>query len=309
MSLFNKKQKNNLRTRIVDVDQKNKSKSFSYYSRPRINISRVKKENSPKENNQRVNNDDRVGILKRIPGLIIFFSLIGVFCYFIWLNGKTIVYLSKQNDVFLQSSEIYTKAANDYLNNSISSHTKLSINTKGLDSYIESKFPEVSLSSSSIPPLGNQIRTEIVSSKPFASIEDSNSRIFYLRSDGIVMSAENVKNSELHNNLNLPHIVTKYQSLSVGMIALSSKDLSFVNFVSQEMAAKSQPVVSFTFIPVSRELDVKGTSTSITVKYNLENDPKVQVGSYLALEKYLSNNHITPSSYINLMVTGRAYYK
>jgi hypothetical protein len=65
-----------------------------------------------------------------------------------------------------------------------------------------------------------------------------------------------------------------------------------------------------TLPPAASELDVQIVDQPYFIKFNLENDdPRQQVGTYIATQAYLTSQHITPAHYIDVRVDGRAYYE
>jgi len=302
--IFKKKQE--LTGRNVASKTGERSSNFSYYSRS--SVKPETKRSKPKQ--EVVIDQDRVGILVRLPRLIIFFVIVFGLLYLIWLNGTTSVQVLNGKKIsFLQNPLVYKKASQAYLAKSISSHTKISVNILGLDSYLEHTFPEINNSSTSIPLIGSNLRTTINSAQPIAIMEDSASHRFYLKAGGYVMAQDNLSKPDIKNNLVFPYIIEKFQKLSLGQHAMSLQDLQFIQYIEQELNVQSVPAISYTLLANSRELDVKTQANNILLKFNLQNNVKEQVGSYLSLRKYLLANHITPSSYIDLRVEGRAYYK
>jgi hypothetical protein len=107
----------------------------------------------------------------------------------------------------------------------------------------------------------------------------------------------------------MPYVINSFSKININKQALSNSDLAFILYVYDELEAQSIKTSYYTLVPNSRELDVKPAAQPYTIKFNLEEDPKVQTGSYLALRGYLQTNKITASQYIDVRVLGRAYYK
>ncbi len=61
--------------------------------------------------------------------------------------------------------------------------------------------------------------------------------------------------------------------------------------------------------PAAYELDVYLSETPYYVKFNLENDALQQAGTFLAAKQRLDRDNIRPEKYVDVRVSGRAYYK
>jgi hypothetical protein len=98
-------------------------------------------------------------------------------------------------------------------------------------------------------------------------------------------------------------------TIRLGGAALSSTDIVFIQTVKEQFTAHNLTISSLTLPSASSELDVRINGTSYFIKFNLGTDANQQIGSFLAVRKYLTSNNITPSQYIDVRVLGRAFYK
>jgi Tfp pilus assembly protein PilO len=300
--MFQKKQKNN--SRVSRVSTKSRSTNFSYYGNKGINNDEIRPRGEVREES-----NSTVKQANRLLSLLIFMALISVAGYILFLNDKVNVIVNKNSaKSSLKSTSIYEAAAQSYLNNSLANNTKITANSTGLEKYMESTFPELNNVLVTIPFLGHTLSLSISQASPVAIVNSYNSQSFLIKSNGVIMA--NTEGSNISDlATKIPYVIDSFSVVKINQQALSVSDLSFINYVFSELDAKSIKTVSYTLVPNSRELDVKTVLNTYTIKFNLQNDSKEQVGNYLALKKYLEKNNINPGQYIDVRVTGRAYYK
>jgi hypothetical protein len=93
-------------------------------------------------------------------------------------------------------------------------------------------------------------------------------------------------------------------------IALAGTEVNFIQTVVAELQAKGVAIESLTLPPAAYELDVKPVGVGYFVKFNMhEPTARQQSGTFLAVRARLATQSITPSSYIDVRLDGRAYYK
>ncbi|MGH7241431.1 MAG: hypothetical protein ACREGB_03995, partial [Candidatus Saccharimonadales bacterium] len=69
-------------------------------------------------------------------------------------------------------------------------------------------------------------------------------------------------------------------------------------------------VESMALPPAAYELDVKPAGVGYFVKFNMHEDTaRQQAGTFLAVRERLVSQGVTPGSYIDVRLDGRAYYK
>jgi len=304
--MFPKKQKQSGRSSLKK--QTDKSTNFSYYSsRTLKNDPRRTKPKSDEvilEMSKKSKNT-----IGRIPAILLFLLIAISLCYLLYLNNNVnIKVISTNHKNFIVNTDTYKQAAEKYLSNSVANNTKVTINNLGLSEYMLSRFPELSSAISGLPFFGHSPTLTITEAKPSSIITDKNKNFFLLKNNGVAMTAVSSADS-INFTYSMPYVINSFSKININKQALSNSDLAFILYVYDELEAQSIKTSYYTLVPNSRELDVKPAAQPYTIKFNLEEDPKVQTGSYLALRGYLQTNKITASQYIDVRVLGRAYYK
>ena len=88
--------------------------------------------------------------------------------------------------------------------------------------------------------------------------------------------------------------------------------VGYVNFIStviHQLQSKSLQVDNMVLPAKSFELNVHVAGQPYFIKMNLQNDATQQIGTYLAAAQKLSQTNQMPSSYFDVRVPGRVYYK
>jgi hypothetical protein len=122
-----------------------------------------------------------------------------------------------------------------------------------------------------------------------------------------IVAASQVDNLD---GLKLP-TVTDQSGLKMhqGSVVLSASAVSFIHTVVYELQAAHVQYSQLILPPASQELDVYLSGQPYYVKFNLhQTNAREQVGVFLAVQADLKGKGVTPAHYIDVRVSGRAYY-
>ena len=236
--------------------------------------------------------------------------LIVLFGFVSWLNNspKIIILGSTADRELLQTTAVYKKAAIKLLNESFTNHNKLTLNTDNIVSKLEQEFPELANVTVQFQFLGDSPDIYLQPAIPVMLMANSSGNEYIIATSGVAVAPA----SKL-NNLAMFHLllVTDQSDLTIrpGEAALSSSDIVFIQTVKEQLTAHNLTISSLTLPSATSELDVHINGSSYFIKFNLETDADQQIGSFLAVRKYLASNSISPSQYIDVRVLGRAFYK
>jgi len=212
------------------------------------------------------------------------------------------------NQTLLREKTVYEAAASRQLGSSIWNHNKITIDTSSLSRQLLSQFPELSSVSVTIPLLAHRPLVYVEAAQPALILATDNGAFIIDTTGKALISSTSPAGL---NQPNLP-LLTDQSGLHIqtNRQALPTDDISFVQTVIAELAAKQFTVSGMTLPAAASELDVHLASQPYLVKFNLENnDPKGQAGTFLATITQLRRQNITPSQYVDVRVDGRAYYK
>jgi len=211
---------------------------------------------------------------------------------------------------FLHPLDTYKQSIGMILQQSIWNTNKLTINTASVSKKIQEQFPELKSASIALPLLGHRPVVYIEPNQPVFIINAA-SGSYVLDSGGTAVLAT----TQLPPNasLSLP-IVTDQTGLklSAGRQVLTSGNVAFIQQVLAQLKARNIPVKALILPPAASELDVYPTGQPYFVKFNMHgssDDARQQAGTFIAVQKKLASQAVTPDKYIDVRVDGRAYYQ
>lgn len=212
------------------------------------------------------------------------------------------------NPIYQGSLSAVETKATQLFSSSILNSNKITANTSKVSSALEEDFPMYSSVSISLPLIDHHPVINLTPAKPAITLVNQVGS-YLLNEDGQIMD-QNTSTSAF-NNFKLPEVVYPLnQHLTISQQILTSTEVTFIQTVNYELAAKGVDISDMKIPQGTAELDVYITGKPYYVEFNLENDdPRQQAGSYLAAEQYLAGQGITPTQYVDVQVDGRVYYK
>jgi hypothetical protein len=205
---------------------------------------------------------------------------------------------------YLQPISTYQSAAHKLLMGSITDRTKLTIDTEEISRAFQQEFPEVQDVSISIPLVNSRPVVFIQPTNPSVLVESTQNDYYALNASGIVLTALSGTTSS-----SLPLVIDQSGLVPVvGKQLLSSDTIEFVQTVVYQFTAAHLGITSFS-LPAAApyELDAHLAGKPYIVRFNLEEDSLTQSGAAIATIQQLGAT--VPTSYIDMRVPGRVYYK
>lgn len=214
---------------------------------------------------------------------------------------------SNSRRYLLHSQETYYEAARSILGSSLANTNKLTVNTDKIAAEIRRQFPELEEVSVALPLVGHQPVIYLQPAEP-ALLLRSAGDVLVVSSSGQVL-AETANPARLAK---LGLVVVEDQSglaLKPGTSALPGADVAFITEVVGQLRAKKLTLTALTLPRGASELDIRLKGDPYIVKFNLRGDARAEAGSYLAVRQYLKRTRQTPSSYIDVRVENKVYYR
>ena len=317
--IFHKKQKQpdiTPRRRVIQDNQgstRPKSSAFSYSSQRSQDLSNTGRRD-PAEHTvaSRTAVGDASSVIVRyrlLFSLVTFIGLlVGVCLLYLGNSPKIILLRDSTTAYFLQDSRVYQHAAEQSISKSIFNHNKLTIDTASVRLDLLKNYPEIKNVSVALPVFGRQPQVYIEPYKPSFILTTTSSNAFLLDATGRALATTS-QISDV-DKLNVPTLQDRTGiDVKLGNRALPSTTVSFVQTVVAALKSKGVTASSMVLPPAAYELDVSIAETPYFVKFNLQNDPMEQAGTYLATRGRLASEHVMPGQYIDVRVPERAYYK
>jgi len=184
---------------------------------------------------------------------------------------------------------------------------KITVNTVDIENKLKTSYPNLESISISIPLLSSRPKIYIEPALPSFVLKSTDNKYYSLDVNGRAI-AEASSSSALGNNY---AIIDDNSGVSVKLNqqVLPSSYITFMETVLAQLKAKGIYISLFTLPPQTQELDANVVGEPYFIKFNLqENDPRQQAGTFIATQKLLKSQNITPTRYIDVRVDGRAYY-
>jgi hypothetical protein len=255
----------------------------------------------PQRTRRRVN-------VRYIPSYIALLAVIISLGYGLTLSTQPkIVSVGSNSAHLLRENTVYRAAAQDILDNSIFSRSKLLINSDSVARQLQKRFPELRAVSVTVPIASRQPIITIQATQPTLLLAGE-SGAYLVDSEGVAV----MKASELAEDVrtNLPIVTDETGAkLEVGQGALPTQTLQFIAELSRQLTAKNVQVSSMTLPAVANELHVRVVGEDYLIKFNVDGDARLQAGAYLATAEQLHKDGIRPQEYVDVRLEDRAFYK
>lgn len=207
----------------------------------------------------------------------------------------------------LRDPIVYQKAAQKILSSSLTSRSKITINTLAFNREMQRQFPEIQDIGVTLPLLGRRPVVTIQPATP-SILLSSNAGLYVLDNRGRAILTASQATQPIIADLPL---ITDESGLNieVGKSILPSQSIEFIQNVLAQLKAKQLKPESLTLPALANELHIRLEGLPYLVKLNTESDARVASGTFFAVKNRLENDGQMPTEYIDVRVEERAYYK
>lgn len=281
------------------------SSKYTYYSKRKDFENKSGKDPAEKLGSKFANK--KASLSKNFLIVILLFVFIFVILYYGTIKNLTNIKIDNKNNVATRETEIYKKFVTEYIGSSILNQTKLLFDSRGLSKELKQRFPEISAVDINLPLIGRTPEVKISITKP-GFILSSNKQFYVIGINGVaLLKLSDVKDQ---NNLNL-HIVNDqaYTKIEPGKAALPKEQALFISTVVEQLESQGYSVDTLTIPSSIYDLHVKLKDENFYIKFNILEDAKQQVGSFIALHNYMKSKGQTANEYIDVRVGERVFYR
>lgn len=208
------------------------------------------------------------------------------------------------NSTVFHSQASYQEALkNEY--HSIFNQNKITINKKAIQDNMRKIFPEITKIDLDISLFSQIPRAKITIDGP-RMVLSSGLDSFVINAQGVAVG----RASSLPSVSSLPVLVdqTKFQ-VEIGKQVLAAQEVEFIGIILNQCNRSQVPVASLTLPPLAQELDLRTSDRPYFVKFYLGGDPVIQIGQFLAARHDFDLKGQQPSTYLDVRVPGKVYYK
>lgn len=280
--------------------------AFSYYTNRAVT-------DAPRERTQQrqqVAETEQGGTRRRtLASALPFWLLVGlaIICVLkvLWLSTNpkiNVVGKTSVSATYLRSTAVYAAATHHLLASSITSHSKVTADLDGTARSLKAQFPELENVMVSIPLVSNRPVVYIEIAQPSLIVQTTHGN-YALNKAGVALAR--VQSVPAH----VPVLVDQSGGApQPGRQYLPSSTVAFMQTVAYQFTAAQKAINTF-ILPSNSpyELDMRLANSAYVIRYNLEEDATTESGAALATIEHLGG--AAPTSYLDVRVPGRAYYK
>ena len=272
--------------------QSKKVTSPSYYKGPASG--------SPSPFRKKIPIKPRSSWLNRTAIWLLALIVIGGSIYSLFVNRSPKIIL---NSTAYHPAAVYRQAAFEQAGG-LNYRTKLTYNERSVVDSLRLKFPEISSASIEMPIIGQSpvIRLTVASPR---YIYIGGGQKYILDSDGVIISVPTLDNYK--NLLSLTD--TSNIKVGSGNKILGSDAVGFIDQIIAQCQSAHVPISALTLPAAAQELDLTTKDAAFFTKFYLGGDPVIQAGQFLSARHDFTANHITPSQYLDVRVSGKVFYK
>ncbi|MBC7581351.1 hypothetical protein H7097_00595 [Aeromicrobium sp.] len=221
---------------------------------------------------------------------------------------KVVLLTQSSSNYFLQPTDVYQTAAAKAFGSSMFNGNKVTVNSVGIQQNLQQQFPELSDVSVTIPLMSHRPIVYVAPTVPSLILVGATQSYVLDNNGKALLTTAQVAGID---KLGLPSVTDESGlRIKTGDNAVAGTEVSFIQTVVAELQAKGVEVESLTLPAAAYELHVKPRGVGYYVKFNMHEDSaRQQAGTYLAVKARLASQNLTPSSYIDVRLDGRAYYK
>lgn len=232
--------------------------------------------------------------------------IIGVF-YLLTLSPHAQLEINGEPRLLGDKQSVQTKI-DTIISDSFLNRSKVAFNEEKINVELATAFPEFN---------DINVKTSLFRHNPVVTITFGEPKVLLTNGATLyVVSAEGTilldasKDRDLFNTEKLP-LVQDQSSLqfNIGKQALSAVQVRYIVEVVNQSSLKNRPIETLILSAGGGELDVRYGGKTYVVKYNLFEDPRRSVGTYIAMSEQLEAQNQKPQEYIDIRIPERAYIK
>jgi hypothetical protein len=208
-----------------------------------------------------------------------------------------------ENEVIIKNQSEYEETAKQFIKSSPLNRTKLTFDYLGFELMMKDKYTEISTVETSFALVGNRPVVRLMFHEPILIVESVGKR-WLVDKWGVALSEVAEK------DLTLPILTDEIGlAIEVGDYLLSSGDVELLLLIHKTAEEKGIGIDKYTTPLTSKQLNVRVAGEGYYTKFNLSEDKREQVGAWLVAREQLNKLGQTPTEYLDIRASGKAYWK
>lgn len=225
--------------------------------------------------------------------------LVLFYCLSVQPNTKLTI-----SDTSYSDAQTYQTATEKALK-AIRNRNKLTFDERGIANNLKRQFPEINNVTIKLPFIGHIPKIDLDIASPTFSLSSAG-KLYIIGSNGVVINADNQQLA----SASLPSLIDQSDiNINPGTRIIGTETVSFINSLLAQCKFAKVNVASLTLPPDPHALELRAEGASYFVKFDLEEDPLIQAGQYLAAKNKFDSEGTQPSQYLDVRVSGKIYYK
>jgi len=232
----------------------------------------------------------------------LFLGLLFVLAYFISASANPIIRIS-DDEVLINNYDTYSQSAETIIKSQVLNRTKITFDYVEFEKKIKEQHPEIKTVSTSFAIFGGRPVVRLSFHKPSLLVA-SKGKTWVVDARGVAISAYTSGMSDL------PKVTDEIGiAIEVGDTLISSSDVIFINKIENTARAKGIVVENYTTPNSPKQVNVKVAGEGYITKFNLNEDPAVQIGTWLVARDNLTKTNQVPTEYLDIRALEKVYWK
>ncbi len=212
-----------------------------------------------------------------------------------------------QVESHIADQESYLGTFSELLGSSVLNRTKLTVRSNSIIDNFQQSHPEVAYA---------EIRYGIVDSTPilFVALREPHVIINVEdRDSSYVVDDTGVAFAQLASDVALEDVYQIEDDISIdveiGQQVLPIDTIHFIDAVLHQLQVAEHTVETLALPAIANEMHVQLAGDEFVGKFDITGNPRLQSGSFMATRSQLLEENEVPNEYIDVRVSGRAYYR
>ncbi len=249
----------------------------------------------------------QVKLLHVLPGFLAAGLLAFSILYLASLSTTPHLTIDGDRDLLSAETSVSDRTSK-ILNNSILNKSKLTFQRDKVQEQMMAAFPELTRVEITTPFFRHQPHIRMIVAQPSVMLTNG-SQLYVVDENGrAIFDATQNKPAFDTSSLPLVQDKTTFQ-LRQGAPVLTRVQVDYIKMLVFQTSQKNLNVASMTLSGGGGELDMSLGGLPYYGKFNMFEDPRKSVGTFLAMKERLERDKATPKEYIDVRIAERAYVR
>lgn len=240
--------------------------------------------------------------IKNLGRWLTLFAILGVILYFISASSRPIIRIN-DNEKPVDDITSYSASAEIIIKSKFTNKTKITFDYLEFEKTMKDKHPEIKSISTSFAIFGGRPVVRLSFYEP-ALLVTSLGKTWVVDARGVAIDEYSSSVSSL------PKVIDEIGvPIEIGGTIISSQDVAFISKIEKIAKEKGIVVEKYTTPNLPKQIDVKVAGEGYYTKFNLNEDPAVQIGTWLVARDNLIKNNQVPAEYMDIRALEKVYWK